>query len=411
MTTHIHNDNIIISNGGLIMARNIKGDGTIYYDTSRERWKGELKWTDKNGTHHRKVFTSTQKKGGKTIVREKLNKFIEELNVINNGRGGASPLLKDIIEEWLQDEKLYIKPTTFMRKKSTVENHIMPAFGDMPIETITHVDIQNLINDMSKSGQSYSSVKKVYEALNACIRFYRHKQQIYFNPCENIRIPTHNKKDPSDIEFFDERQIGMIEEEIRRTYKTDKKVYRMGESVIIILYTGIRIGELLALEWTDIDFINNTISITKDAALVANEEGKYDMVIQKTPKTKKSNRVIPMTDKAKEAFLQIKQITGNCQYVMTTSNGSIIRPYNLDKMFAKVLRNTGIIDEGESYGVHTLRHTFASLLFKNGIETKIISELLGHSSVKVTEDIYIHLIQQQKTSAIQTIDKISFAKI
>ena len=93
---------------------------------------------------------------------------------------------------------------------------------------------------------------------------------------------------------------------------------------------------------------------------------------------------------------------------MSTENGTLITPVNINRMFHGILKKSGALKEDDDLcGVHTLRHTFASMLFQNGCDVKIVSELLGHSSTKITENIYIHVIQQQKIKAIQDIDKYS----
>ena len=367
--------------------------------------------TGSDGIRHKKSFSSKKKVGGKTIVRDKLDTFIESLKRQQKQEKEGSPFFADVAEKWFEDEKMYLKPASFQRKKSTYENHVAPVFENIPIEEITYEDVQDFIDKMSKNGFSYSSVKKVYEVINSCIRYYRKKRQVYFDPCEGVRIPTVNKKDISDFRFFNEQEIALIEKEASRTYTTGKKVYRLGEAILVLLYTGMRAGELLALEWSDIDYENNIISITKDAILISDPsktKNKYKTVIQQTPKTKKSRRTIPMSNKAKNALLELSKVTGNDKYIMTTSTGEHVKLFSVDKMFVKILRNAGIISEDESCGVHTLRHTFASVLFKNDVDIKVISEILGHSSTKITEDIYIHLIQQQKAKAIQIFDNIDF---
>ena len=110
-----------------------------------------------------------------------------------------------------------------------------------------------------------------------------------------------------------------------------------------------------------------------------------------------------MTEKAFTALSELQKITGECEYIVTSSKGERIRPTRLDRTFYQLLAAGNL----KKVGVHTLRHTFATMLFNNGCEVKVVSDLLGHSNTKITENIYIHLIQQQKVKAIQSIDKYS----
>ncbi len=115
-----------------------------------------------------------------------------------------------------------------------------------------------------------------------------------------------------------------------------------------------------------------------------------------------------MSEMTIKVLQELKKINGDKKYVMSTTSGNQVTPRNINRMFHSILKQTGIIsDENNTYGVHTLRHTFASMLFQNGCDVKVVSDILGHSDTKITENIYIHVIQQQKVKAIQDIDKYS----
>ena len=157
--------------------------------------------------------------------------------------------------------------------------------------------------------------------------------------------------------------------------------------------------ELLALKWDDIDFKEANISIDKTTIWIDNQ-----IIDQNVTKTDNSKRIIPISSKAKEALLSLKEITGNFEYIMSTEKGTRVNPRNLDRMFRNICSAIGL----EKNGVHSLRHTFASMLFARGAEVKVVSKLLGHSSTTITSDIYIHLIDEQKEKAIKSLDKYMF---
>lgn len=166
-----------------------------------------------------------------------------------------------------------------------------------------------------------------------------------------------------------------------------------------------------ALTWNDVDFVSKTIRINKNLVHLpvknGTEEKHYEFITQNSTKTKSGNRVIPLSMKAIEALEQLKKQTGEDPYIITSKNHIQIAPSRMDRTFNCILRNVGISKQGEQFGVHDIRHTFASMLFSNGCDVKIVSELLGHVDTKITENIYIHLIQQQKVNAIQSIDLYS----
>ena len=111
-----------------------------------------------------------------------------------------------------------------------------------------------------------------------------------------------------------------------------------------------------------------------------------------------------MTQRAYDALLDIKKVTGNEKYLMTSTNHNHIRPSRLDTTFNRLLNAAGLKGKNESYGVHTLRHTFASMLFDKGCDVKVVSELLGHANTKITENTYIHILNKHKIKAIKTLD-------
>jgi len=159
-----------------------------------------------------------------------------------------------------------------------------------------------------------------------------------------------------------------------------------------MLNTGLRAGELLGLELQSIDLENNTIQITQNLAVVKDrsESDTGYKVVTQSVKTKSGNRVIPINDAAKEMIQFLidyyKPQRKNEDYLLVSKDGTPIRHRNLQKTLDAILKKANI----KHCGLHSLRHTFASKLFENGIDVKTVSELLGHSSVKITYDIYTY---------------------
>lgn len=388
--------------------RNPNGNGSIFYDKSRQKWRAQIQWTDKAGEKHIKKFVGAKK----TEVKNRLDEFRRQLLISNGNIANGSVSFQEFAEAWLTNTlRNKLKPTSYMRKEVTLNNQVYPLIGGIPIDQITHNDVQNMVNQLHNSGLSYSTVKKAYEAVNGCLREFRVKTGSAFNPCEGITLPVTAEKSVADIIFFNEDQRTLIKEEAVRKYKTGKSVYRLGHVIIVLMYTGLRIGELLALKWDDVDFTEKTITIDKNAVVskvTDGEESHYVLINQQSTKTKSGRRVIPLSDIATQSLQEVYKITGENEFVVSSATGKQITPRNINRMFHSILLQTGIAKGTEDLcGVHTLRHTFASMLFMNGCEIKIVSELLGHADTKITENIYIHLIQKQKIKAIRDIDKYS----
>lgn len=387
--------------------RNSNREGSIYYSKSKGSYIGDIHWTDKNGKVNRKVFSSKDK----NTVIEKMETFKRELK-ISDGQLDNGEITFEIFSESLMKTvfKERLKPSALLRKRQSLEHQVYPYIGYIPINEVSVHDVQSMINALSETDLSYSTIKKAYEAVNSVMKVYRVRTQTALNPCEGVLLPKRKEKEISDIKYFNEEEVKLIENEATRKFSNGRDVYRLGYSIILLMYTGMRVGEMLALTWDDIDFENKTITVNKNA-VAATEDGERKMTIQDSTKTKKSTRIIPMTSKAMEALRYIKNITGDNDYVISSKNNKLIHPENINRMFHSILVNVGIMKpkverhvDDVSYGVHTLRHTFASLLFKNNCEIKVISEILGHADTKITENIYIHLSQEQKKKAIENID-------
>ena len=265
-------------------------------------------------------------------------------------------------------------------------------------------DVQEMINQLKKKELSYSSIKKAYEAINECCKYAIIRGDLQKNPCTGVTLPKNLKHQDGDIKFYTEKQVESLLKQATIKYNNGKNKYRLGYGIQLLLYTGLRIGEALALTWEDIDIQNKTIKVNKNLKQVKNrddDQSVYKIIIQNSTKTNSGTRIIPLNNKSIEALKQIKEITGQYKYVFSTETGKNMSSRTCDRMFRKIQENCGF---KEIYGVHALRHTFASLLFKKGVDVKTVSEILGHKDVSVTYNTYIHLIQEQKVNAMKLLD-------
>ena len=384
--------------------KNSNGEGTIYFIENERKWRAEITWFDYGGNKHRKSWKAQKQ----SEVKAKLAEFKKQLLLNGVQIAPENQTFRQFADEWVNVLlKPKVKPLSYQRKVSTLEHQVYPHLGNIPMEKLTHTHIQKMVNALTESGLSYSTVKKAYEAVSGCLRYYRIKTSTSHNPCECITLPENQRKDDSGIAFFTEEERRLIVQEATRKYPSVKDVYRLGWVYVLLLYSGLRAGELCALTWNDINFSERSITVNKTAVEVREKDasGRAHSVLQTQNSTKTRNgvRIIPMTEKAYTALSELQKITGQYEHITTSSNGVRIRPSRLDTTFHKILSAINL----KKVGVHTLRHTFATMLFSNGCEVKVVSELLGHSNTKITENIYIHIIQQQKVKAIKSIDKYS----
>lgn len=380
------------------MAKRDYGDGSIS-QRKDGTWTARVFLGKLNGKQKIKAFYGKTEKE----VKKKLKDYQAEL-IKSTCQEVQKTTLETYMTDWLNNVKRNeLKPSSFDRLETTCKHQVFPFIGYLQIHSITPADIQNLVNKLIDKGYSYSTIKKAYNAIDSCFSFAYDRNEVQKNPCVRISLPTNEKKDISDIIFFNDNEITAIEQSALFKYKNGNYKYSNGWYIVFLLYTGLRIGELLALKWENVDLINNCIRVSGNLKQVKSRssEGLKYIVIEQSPKTKSGNRIIPLANKAIEALTYLQEHKYSEKYVVASKNGKSISARNIDRTFRQILETAKI---SKKCGVHSLRHTFASMLFKKGVDPKTVSEILGHSDVSITYNIYIHIIQEQKVKAIDLLN-------
>ena len=383
--------------------RRDNGSGTLR-KRKDGRWQGSVQFGYKqNGKPNIKYVY------GKTEAEAK-RKLKELIKLSYTDKNEQELFINQTVEEYCNDwlinvQSNILKPSSYDRKELTLEKQVYPLLGKFNMSQITFDDIQLMVNELKKQNLSYSTIKKAYEAINGCFKYAIIKGDINKNPCIGVVLPKNLKHQDGDIKFYTEEQIKLLLKQSTIKYNNGRYKYRLGYGIQFLLYTGLRIGEALALTWQDIDFQNKTVRVNKNLKQVKNRDKsnkcKYKIIIQDSTKTNSGSRIVPLNNKSIEALNHIKKVTGQYKYVFSTETGNNVSGRTYDTMFRKIQENCGF---KEVYGVHALRHTFASLLFKKGIDVKTVSEILGHKDISVTYNTYIHLIQEQKVNAMNLLD-------
>lgn len=340
----------------------------------------------------------------KSDVKQQLKNFQEEVNKFNNPEE-YKLTFSELLIYWLENIKRHqLKTSSYDRLEITVNNHIIPDLGYYKIEALTPAIIQAFINKQMNANYSFSTIKKDYNAINAALKLAVERDYLYKSPCVGISLPKQMQRSKSDILFFSNEEAKKISEEAIAKYKTGRYIYKHGYAIIILLNTGLRVGELLALKWKNVDLVERQIHVTETREQIkdrSKEEPRYIMIDQ-TTKTPSGNRYIPINNQTYEALLYFKSLNYKNPYVMANSDYNVITYRNLFRVLSNILKANNI-NHGS---LHTLRHTFATKLFRNGVDVKVISELLGHSDIRVTYDIYTHVINEQKKKAVSVLDNL-----
>ena len=388
------------------MAKNKRehGQGTIYLRKDG-RWYGAVQnGYNENGKPKMITVYGKTEAEAKRKLKEKI-KLINSDELILQNNTIKNITVEEYCTNWLKNVKVNeLKPSSYDRKELTLSNQVYPSIGMLQLSQLSIDDVQKMVNQLKQKELSYSSIKKAYEAINACCKYAIIRGDLQKNPCTGVTLPKNLKHQDGDIKFYTEKQVESLLKQSTIKYNNGKNKYRLGYGIQLLLYTGLRIGEALALTWEDVDIQNKTIKVNKNLKQVKNRDdnqSKYKIIVQNSTKTNSGTRVVPLNNKSIEALKQIKEITGQYKYVFSTQTGKNMSSRTCDRMFRKIQENCGF---KEIYGVHALRHTFASLLFKRGVDVKTVSEILGHKDVSVTYDTYIHLIQEQKVNAMNLLD-------
>ena len=201
----------------------------------------------------------------------------------------------------------------------------------------------------------------------------------------------------------------MICEAAIRRYGNGKQIYRLGYAIILDLNTGLRDGELRALKWDDVDFDNRILRVRSTQVRSKNRSGKpgkkYIESRKNSTKSKAGMREIYLNDPAFDAIQHLKEINYELSYVCASEVGTPVNQRNLFRMFHKIATAAGIPEE-KRYGLHSLRHTFATLALQNGVDVKTVSGMLGHFSAGFTLDTYAHVTTAAQKKAAETMGEV-----
>ena len=343
-------------------------------------------------------------------VKKKLKDFQKDFAL-----NGSKPNLKGTVEKYMTDwlyhnKQNTLNPKSFDRLEQTLRYQVFPYVGGLQVATFCSADVQKFLNTLRDKGLSHSTIKKAYDAINDCFRTGVMQHTVTSNPAAGVTVPPKSSFPKSDIRVYSKDEMDALCDAALATYSNGKRVYRLGAVVVLDLNTGLRSAELLGLKWSDIDFKNRELSVSNTRVLVKTRteksKTKYCAITQDSAKTHNSIRTIYLNDAACMALHILFDATGKFEYVVSNSSGCPLYPRYLDALFRKIAVAAGL-PEDRIFGLHALRHTFASQLFASGADVKTVSEILGHSDVTTTFNTYVHLINDQQKKAVLKIDNIT----
>ncbi|MCB6997346.1 site-specific integrase [Alistipes communis] len=304
----------------------------------------------------------------------------------------AETKFSKIVALWKEDKKQYVKRSTFAAYTLLIENHILPTFGEMAL--VEEQDVQTFVFRKLNEGLSHKTIKDILIVLKMILRFGAKNQMTEYRQID-IKFPT--ERDKHSIDILNRSHQKQIMEYIRLHF-TFKNL-----GIYICLSAGMRIGEICALTWDDLDVENGIIHVRKtiQRIYVIEEHRKYTEVILDTPKTKNSIREIPMTKNLLKMIRPIKKIVNGNFYVLT-NEPKPTEPRTYRNYYKQFMQSLGL----PLMKFHGLRHSFATRCIESKCDYKTVSVLLGHSNISTTLNLYVHPNLEQKKRCMEQMSRL-----
>lgn len=275
--------------------------------------------------------------------------------------------------EWLRNKRSSIKESTYYNYMYVIDKYLNSKFGNEDIKSI--INFNEFACELLKTLAS-KTVRDIISVLKAILEFYESEYGDKLN-YKKINIPKLEKKQLKIITTKEKLKL-------EKYCLNENSLKSLG--IIVCLYTGLRIGEICALKWENIDLNEKNIYIQKTLQRVYDKENKVTSILIGTPKTENSIRIIPINKKIYNLLKNIRKKYKKNDFFLTGKSNKFVEPRNYQYTFEKILKRAQL----PQYNFHILRHTFATNCIEVGMDIKTLSEILGHASVEITLDKYVH---------------------
>ncbi len=364
------------------------GEGNIK-KRSDGRWEARISTEDGK---RKSIYTNTRQEAAR-LMNAALKDKEDGIPIITD-----SQTVGEYLTSWLETVRYQVKPSTWRRYGNFVKGHIIPALGKIPLSKLSAQQVQMLYTKVLNKGLSTTTVHHIHGMLHRALEDALRMALIQRNVTEMVKPPRRRH-----------HEMAILTAEQARTMLAAVVGDRFEALYVLALTTGMRQGELFALEWKDVDWQHSTLLIRASVQ----EDGSKFIIAE--PKTAYSRRRIGLTPMAlaalqthRERIKQEKALLGAAwetayDLVFPNTVGGVMIPDNFVKRnFKALLRKTGLPD----IRFHDLRHTAATLMLSRGINPKVVSEMLGHSDVGITLRIYAHVLPHMQQAAVNAMQAL-----
>ena len=356
------------------------------------RWEGRCKLgiNEKGKAIYHSIYGKTYTDCKKKLEEYALAYKLPEIHLTRS----ADVRFSYILTLWLKTNEIRIKGSTLNKYHYMIQNHIIPELGELDINHITAVTINNFLSKkLSEGSKSNEKLSPSYVKTMAIIIESAIRLAVAEGMCDPLKSSIYKPTVPkSRVSTLSATYLKRLE----KMLTTEKNGTSLG--TLIALHTGMRIGEICALSWSDVDLANKVIHVQHTVSRVKNSsESNSTKLILDSPKTPSSNRIIPISSVLAPILEQAFKYKES-DYVIS-DNASFVGTRTFDYRYRQMLiRNNFAVAN-----FHTIRHTFASRCVEAGMDVKTLSEILGHSSVSTTLNTYVHSSMRNKRAQLEKI--------
>lgn len=359
--------------------------GENIYKRKDGRWEGRyIRGRKPDGAiHYGYIYRETYKAARTDLIVMK-GKFQQ----VNQEQGSYTGSCYQWIQTWLVGEvKEKVKLSTFASYQHKIQTYILPTIGTIPLNQLTTIELQAMVDEW-KIRLSASTILVLYRILNKCLAHAVKRQLLLQNPCDDLTLP---KRETTTVHALSRKEQLQLEQAANNDSQ--------GLPALLALHTGLRMGEISALQWEQIDFDTQTIQISHTyQRLPLINDSKRTQLVYTSAKTASSIRTVPFSDKVKGWLLKWKKKEAG-KFVFS-KNKKPMEPRLMTYHFQRLLAKAGL----KKIHFHQLRHTFATRCMEAMADVSTVSALLGHASTKTTLDIYTDALMDQRRAVISAME-------
>ena len=396
----------------IIMVRRKDNKNRVLKEGEYQRANGtfEYKWTDKKGKRH-STYAKTLEE-----LREKENDVLRD--ILDGIKADKNSLtINDLYYRWVNLKK-GLKDNTFQNYQYMYRQFVEEDFGKIKVVDLKRTDVRAFYNSLLDNRHlKVSTIDSVHTVMHQVLELGVEDDYLRYNPSDNAlkELKRAHNKDSSK-----RRALTFAEQKVFESFLKKQGQYHKWYPIFeVLLWTGMRVGEITGLRWDDINLDEGTINVNHTLVYYDKGTDKGCGFSINTPKTKAGQRTIPMLPKVKQAFLMEKEYQKECRltcnvtidgykdFIFINRFGSVQHQGTLNKALRRIIRdcNYEVMDKGGEvilppFSNHSLRHTFTTRMCEAGVNVKAMQEILGHSDVETTLDVYAEATDDLKQTEI-----------